>query len=36
MLRVKSVVVLKANRGILNRGDGIKMWFGCVLKKRVI
>ena len=30
MLRVKSVVVLKAKRGILNRSDGIKMWFGCV------
>ena len=26
MLRVKSVVILKANPGILKRGDGINMW----------
>ena len=26
MLRVKSVVILKANPGILKRGGGIKMW----------
>ena len=26
MLRVKSVVILKANPGILKLGDGIKMW----------
>ena len=26
MLRVKSVVILKANQGILKLGGGIKMW----------
>ena len=26
MLRMKSVIILKANPGILKRGDGIKIW----------
>ena len=36
MLRVRSVVILKANLGLLKRGGGIKMWMWLWNKERVI
>ena len=36
MLRLKSVVILKANPGLLKRGGGIKMWMWLWNNERVI
>ena len=33
MLQVKSVVILKANLGILEHGGGIKMWMWICVKR---
>ena len=33
MLRVKSVVILKGNPGILKRGGGIKLWMWLCLER---
>ena len=35
MLRVKSVVILKANPGILKRGGGIKMWMWLCIERKL-